>query len=216
MILQPNDPMLPSSILALPVSDQERAIASAQRLAESNIGAGRPLELTEFTEMVPVSRVMQSSQLSYWPIAEIPVPIISVRQSRTTIYGRSLGTSQWIDVDPENYILDPDGRVHFQLEWSGWGRIGPSGFDEVRARYTSGFDFSLNNYEINQIKGAVADIITAQLSDQYKSGALLSQVEIFEEVKTAIRYNNSDNATTITALRQGLSILKRYFPRGIT
>ena len=247
-ILTPGSPEIPSSLQCLDIDRLTVAIANAQRMAESTLGAGRPLALTEFKEILSVNKVMQTAQLSYWPIVNDPPPVVEVRQSTTLHYGRSLGTSQWHrlqgaepilnelgtpTLDDEGnptftqaeYLIDEDGKLHLGRGFvgSGFGRSTPYQTDEVRVTYTSGFDFSVDTYEVGQIKTAIATIMQAQSSDQYKTNVL--KVTIDKEASGSYGSSggggNRKNAIDILSKPGGLGLvesmmfLKKYAPRGM-
>lgn len=225
-ILESDDPLIPPSLASLGEPQLTNAIAQAQRMAESTMGAGRPLELTAFTEILPVSKVMQSAQLAYWPIASDPVPVIEIRQATTTVYGRAQGVSDWHTLSADEYILDADGKLNLQrgLTGSGFNRSALFNADEVRAMYTSGFDFSVSSYEVDQIKGAIASIMVAQATEQYQSGASKVSVDVDKDVKASVDYKGSASASSAAgdltnlsgmSLREALLFLRRFQPRGI-
>lgn len=246
-ILTPDSPEIPPNLQCQDIERLIVAIATAQRMAESILGAGRPLELTEFKEILRVNKVMQTAQLSYWPIVNEPPLVVEVRQATTMIYGRSLGTSQWYRLKGGNpifdelgspvlddagnptfteaeYRIDEDGKLHLGRGFisSGFGRSTPYQTDEVRVTYTSGFDFSQNTYEINQIKTAIGSIMLAQSSEQYKTN--LAKVRIDKEASA--EYGNSGRAGSTKALGilsapaglglvESMIFLKQYVPRGM-
>ena len=200
----------------------EVAIANAQRLAESNFGAGRPLEVTEFTEIVQIADVVQSGQFSYVPVLADPAPVIQTRIRGRTTYGRHKGVSNWYTLPEESYILDIDGRFHLNSNYAGdFGRTGYYWADEAQLTYSSGFDFTVDSHEIQQIKTAVASILVVQRSEQYLSN--VSRVEVFEEVKVEFPSGGSSAPSTGRdmlsdigglGLREALSWLGKYRPRG--
>lgn len=205
-------------------ADQMQAlIVSAQRMAESALGAGRPLETTEFSQILPVAKVMQTAQLSYWPIADTPTPVIEIRQATTTIYGRSQGTSDWYTLDESQYILDDTGKLHLNRghAGSGFNRSATFTADEVRATYTSGFDFSVSSYEVEQIKNAVLAIALAQTSQQYQNN--VSRITVNDEV--TVQYGSTSDTSGGTSplailsnpaglsLKEAMLFLRKYAPR---
>lgn len=201
----------------------DRLIISAQRLAESTLGAGRPLEITEFVDLLPVNKVMQTAQLKYWPVLTSPAPIIEVRQSSTLTYGRSHGTSQWTQIDADEYILDESGKIHLKIGYSntGFNRSTLLQSDEVRATYSSGLDFSVPSYEVDQVKSAVLAVAVAQSSQQYQSNLSKASIEgeVSVQFSTSSGSSSSNSSSAKLANPSGLSLqesmefLKKYSPR---
>jgi hypothetical protein len=192
------------------------AIAAAQRLAESPKGAGRPLEQQQFTEIKKVNRSTQTVQLSYWPIADSPAPIIETRYGNVgNHYGHMIGLSQWVVRSPHTYILDSTGKLNLNVSQdSSFSRTGQTEATEVRATYTGGFDFSGSGYDVDQIKSAVSGILATQQQASYASG--VDQVQIAGQA--TIRYaNQSQQPGSFNLIGMGykdaIATLKKYRPR---
>lgn len=138
------------------------AIARAQMTAESAKGCNRPLELQAFTEVRRLNRSLHSCQLTRFPIALTPTPIVEARCGGFKDgFGRSHPVTPWQTLTAEQYTLDYEtGQLHL-LASSELGFVGLI-FSEVRSTYTSGFDFSLATPKVLEIKAAVAAILIYQ------------------------------------------------------
>ena len=131
----------------------------AQGMCESEYGAGRPLEITTFTDIV-----------EYFPMGKVAYvkrsPVISV--SEVYIRGKSdnfgMTTSDWQLQDPSTYTVDNtinQVNIGFTDIWSFSG--GQSRGDRMEAKivYSSGFDFTItSNQEINSIKAICGRIVS--------------------------------------------------------
>ena len=151
----------------------------AQMLAESSQGANRPLELQSYTEVIRLNLEVQQCQLSRSPIAETPTPTIEIRSTNTKDqWGRSHGVSSWYPLSAQDYVLDSNGELH--LTWvQGWRAT------EVKATYTTGFDFDEESFEIEEIKsvvGAIASFldhpIGKGIARDESAGVIFQQLEL--------------------------------------
>lgn len=129
---------------------QSAAIAALQERVqdwcESPQGAGRPLELAEHRQIIRVNFTeTQFTQLHRVPVVATPAPVIELRTG---------GPGQWTAMNESAYSVDLiTGEVElwlttnnsFQFSFDGWGAnsLSPA-TTEIRATYTSGWDFSLN------------------------------------------------------------------------
>lgn len=152
------------------------ACYAAQALAESNMGANRPLELMQHTEVVSVANY--SCQLSRFPIHESQPPIISARcGGRRDGFGRVAPVSPFFPLKSSDYILDAEsGRIDL------WGCTGGGGITSLRITYTTGFDFSQDNSDVRAIKSALAALLCYQQSNTFSG---LQSVSVEGEYKVA-------------------------------
>ena len=131
----------------------------AQGMCESEYGAGRPLEITTFTDIV-----------EYFPMGQVAYakrsPVISV--SEVSIRGKSNNfggtTSEWQLQDPSTYTVDNtinQINVGYTNNWALYGNSGRGDRMEAKIVYSSGFDFTItSNQEINSIKAICGRIVS--------------------------------------------------------
>lgn len=132
------------------------AIRRAQTIAESNLGAGRPLESQQYTEILSVNSTFNSCQLSYYPVSTSSLLLFEIRYSSTVDgFGRVSNQSQWVVLTQSQYQIDYEtGRLQlFSYSLSSRSKT------EVRATYTSGFNFNSDSYQIREIKTCVGAIL---------------------------------------------------------
>lgn len=154
MILTSADKLLYFPDLNLSGSYLSAAILRAQVTAEGALGANRPLSLQQYTEIKPLNRRLQTCQLSRCPIVANPTPTIEARCGNTVDgWGRTHPATRWQLLEAAQY------RIEFET-----GRLMlNSGFTEIRATYTSGFDFTGDDDpKVREIKTAVASILLYQ------------------------------------------------------
>lgn len=188
-------------------------ITQAQALAESSLGANRPLELTEFTEVKRVNRSLQTVYLSYFPVAASPVPLLSVRFGNVrSRFGRPVGISDWHELSADDYELDPTGQLNLSQSSAFWARAVSTGSvsTEIKATYIAGFDFTVDSYEVRQIKSVVGSVIAFQQSEG--SGQGLKSFDYDGEYKKSF-FGNSDYM--YSAPPGLLSQLHKYRPKGV-
>ena len=201
-ILTADDAAIYFPSLGLSGDALDGALLAAQRLAESIKGAGRSLELTAYTEIKKVNRNLQTVQLSYWPIAASPAPTIETRYANITDrHHRGSGTGKWYAREADTYILDATGKLNLAVT-------------EVRATYTAGFDFTDDNYTVQQIKSAVAAIALQQNADLYRSG--IEESEVVDKVR--VRFSSGatkseDFSMNGLGYRDALQYLQKFRPR---
>lgn len=173
------------------------AIRSAQAIAESNIGASRPLELQQYTEV----RTINSARalLTRLPIDPTATLILSARSGGyRDVLGRSIPKSAWFPFQISDFKIDFDIGEIFTLA--------PQ-ITEIRATYTTGFDFTLDTPDVKRIKSAVAEVLNYQQSNSYQG---LLEVSVEGEYK--VRYGSSSGgAGTIPDLL--LVPFRKYRPR---
>lgn len=183
------------------------AIYRACAIAESTQGAGRPLEQQSHTEILRVNRLLQTCTLTRSPITSIPTPTIEARTGNFRDgYGRPVPLMPWALLSEDDSVLDYEtGLVSLSRYTAAYfGRLGTPA-TEVRATYTTGFDFTVSSPEVRAIKSAVAEILRFQNSPNHKG---LGEVRV--EGEYSIRYT----ATTPGQVPDALLLpLRKYRPR---
>lgn len=123
-------------------------------MCESEYGAGRPLELQSFTDIVP---------LYNFGIAFVQrSPLVSVT-SVSTRSNDGITNSEWQLLTANDYSVDVEtNQVNINAldnwGWSGRRRSLPS---EAKITYTSGFDFSTDtSQEANNIRAICGRIVS--------------------------------------------------------
>lgn len=204
------------------------AIAMIQLTLEGPKGAQRPLELTEFTEIIPINFKLQTAQLSYWPIAQTPEPAIEVRFGNVQNRFRNpLGLSDWFEVqDPVTY-LDATGQINFSRSSVLVGNFSRlSNATELRAVYTAGFDFAVGSTDpaviaIKAIAGFILDYqqndpsalgVTTYAADDEGRFTLRSSASVRSGSGSSGSANIADNAAQVN---NQLASLHKYRPRGV-
>lgn len=172
------------------------AILRAQMLAESNMGCDRPLEKQAYSEILRVHS-NQTTWLTRLPIdLSQPIIIIARTGGYRDKFGRSVPKSAWFPLVEADYAVLSSGEVNLDLSCS-----------EIRATYTTGFDFNLDTPDVRRIKSAVAEVLNYQQSNSYQG---LLEVSVEGEYK--VRYGSSSGgAGTIPDLL--LVPFRKYRPR---
>lgn len=186
-------------------------IAIIQAAMESPNGANRPLELQSFVDVRKLNRATQSIYLRYLPIAENPALTVEVRVAHSRDqYHHLSGVDDWEMLSSDEWILNETGRLDLDaaLNRFGFSRQ-PSksaSATEIRATYTSGFDFSASNPDTNLIKAIAGQALTYQSSSK-NSGVKRQKVDGEYEVE----WETGSSAGTFPD-SMFLS-LKKYAPR---
>lgn len=126
----------------------------AQGMCESEYGAGRPLELQSFTDIIPI----YNSGIAFVKRS----PLISVT-SVSTRTNDGITNSDWHLLTADAYSVDIEtNQVNINAldnwGWTGRRRSLPS---EAKITYTSGFDFSTDNsQEANNIRAICGRIVS--------------------------------------------------------
>ena len=153
-----------------------------QEWCEGPLGAGRPLEQVQHREIlrVPWSE-SQLVQLSRVPILNPPEPIIEIHQG---------GPGAWSPLSSTAYSLDPEtGEVElfllttsgFEIRFDGYGHNQSNhvASTEIRATYTSGWDFSVSSPIVDLMKAVAVELAlflwTAEGGNNKYSATALSQ-----------------------------------------
>lgn len=181
-----------------PGIDQSQAGAIAglllrvQEWCEGSLGAGRPLELNQFTDIIPVAwTAAQYAQVPNVPIQATPTPVLEVRQG---------GPNAWNPLTESAYDLNlVNGQIELSLLTTGDLSYGFSDLHyannfnsthttEIRATYTAGWDFSADfsastDPVVRGIKSIAAELAlflwaSAGGSNQYSAAALSSAAGI--------------------------------------
>ncbi|MGL4947082.1 MAG: hypothetical protein ACRC4X_05390 [Cetobacterium sp.] len=132
-----------------------------QVLAEGSWGARRPLELQSVTQKIKINRVYQNARLPYWPIADLPAPIVKVRHGQpANRWGRFHGVTPWYFLDDPQYWIEENGKIHLHISHNfSWGHeVGSSNVTELEVTYTAGFDFTQDTPDVRLIKAVVGNL----------------------------------------------------------
>jgi hypothetical protein len=179
-----------------------------QSILEGDAGAGRPIELSQRVETGDIQLGPQSFFLCHFPIViDVDHPIeIKVRSGGNIqdVFRRPLPVGQWVLLEGGDYVLDVDNRVFLDYAsigflnsgWNYYGSVGLDtsyrsarpGFSTYQATYWAGYDFSLDDVEVNKLKGAAGTILTYLT----QSGAFKGVQELdvpFDEFR--IKYNTN-------------------------
>lgn len=168
----------------------DSSIIFAQATIEAWLGY--PLEQAERVEILKLTTRSKTAQLSYWPIASTPTPVIEVRQGneRDRLDRQSVVTD-WFTLATSDYILDDTGKLSLNILNSAV----TFGFNlnystEVRATYTAGVDFSQDTAEVNALKAATGAVITYQTSPNFSTG--VSEIDIDNHIRK--KYSGSGSS----------------------
>lgn len=196
-------------------------LTRAQVLAESDLGANRPLEQETTVELVRISKQFQSGQLARFPVLASPAPVVDVRVGQTkTPFGRAIPQTSWARLPNTSYSIDyEDGRINLFVASSFGFSVGLYYATEARVEYTSGFDFATNTAEIRSIKAVVGQLATylwvAEGGAAPSSGTgPITRIDVDGEYSLSFGngiYNNSDSRQAMSNI---LLPLKKYAPRG--
>lgn len=165
----------------LPTSDEFKinlAIAEAQAIAEGPMGANRPLELTEFTELktVPPSGIVL---LTYTPYDSTFTPTLKIRGGSYPTFGRYTEALDWRTVTADEYEIDDiraEARIKSAYTIDGYHGINtmigyrlrrpgmPNKRPDLRITYRSGFDFSGGSTVAAMVKSLVKAVCYFQVS----------------------------------------------------
>lgn len=129
-------------------------IIVAQAMCESEYGAGRPLELQSFTDIVN----LYSSGIAF--VKRSPLVSVSSVSTRTN---DGISNSEWQLLTTDDYSVDIETNQVNINSLDNWGFSGrrrslPS---EAKITYTSGFDFSTDNsQEANAIRAVCGRVVS--------------------------------------------------------
>lgn len=140
----------------------ESLLRRAQYFAESIHGAKRSLERSEHTQEVTLRQQSGQliGQLAYWPIElDDPAPIVQVRPGQRLSYGGVLPSAAgWVDFTGAT-INARTGELTFAcLAAYGMSEI-YGAFTHARVTYTAGWDFSISDSEVVEMKHAAAELL---------------------------------------------------------
>ena len=175
-----------------------------QAIIESPKGCNRPIEVTEFTEILDnyqLSAVYPKYNLAYTPVyisegytprvevkrgaKERDVPFIAIAHPNNVTYADGYARTdryylrdlQYIELPPEEFEISAQGELTILNQLL---------IQDFKVTYQAGFDFTQNTPEIKKIKAAFANV----LNFIYKSNAYegISSVQVpFDEY--TIKYN---------------------------
>jgi len=180
----------------------EALLARVQSWCESETGANRPLEVTSHTEILtlPIAQGILG-QLACVPVLESPDPVIQVRQG---------GPGAWVAIGSESYSIDSktgelelfltgNSGFNFDLNSGVLGRGLAPATTDVRAIYSSGWDFTVNTDPVVlQIKALAAQLAQTLWTieggtNQYDSATLSNYSGVGEAVVK--RFESKSEAT---------------------
>lgn len=146
-------------------ADVNTLISAAEVMVYGSAGANWNLEKQERTEQRTVGFLLQTLQLSYWPVypAE-PVFLEGRFGNLRSRYRYPIGVSQWESLSANSYFLDNNGHLSLNTEnsISNFDRRTTNGcITEIKIRYQAGIDFSINTRESIELKTAFALIVSA-------------------------------------------------------
>jgi hypothetical protein len=176
----------------------EGLIFAAQAMCESTYGADRPLDVYEYSDVVPV----YSSGIAFIKRS----PLIDV----SAIVVRRSPQDDWQSVDSAAYGIDYDTcQVNFKYlpvsSSSNFGSLRNSSTrTEARIVYTSGFDFSTDTtQEANNIRSVCGKVVTYMKQPIAIGESAITNADGFQS------YVPLDNYLSIF-----LAVLTKYKPRG--
>lgn len=209
------------------------AIAQAQAIAESPLGANRPLTIESHTQVMPVpidSRIL----LSRVPVVD-EFPVVQMRSRNwEDKFGRQSINSNWVQITPEQYRFDPEyGElvlanviftnhrypIHRNRAYLGYRRPTvriPE--TQIRVQYLTGFDFTQNTSEVTQLKVALAAIVRLRQSAQFQGVKLMDVKDEGYRVEYAPSTDFAGGTGKIggSLIDEWLSIFRKYRPREFT
>ena len=240
-ILTPTDLVKLAPELEIDSGAINSAILTAQMIAESPMGANRPLEEQRFVE-TPILNGKGIIKLSRLPINNTvqKTPIVSIRGRRLLAsFGLPLSDNQWIVLNPStDYEFDYQlGEVRILsanlagLTTESWGlgsaaRARYSGRpfrrptqahekSEMKVEYTTGFDFKAVPIDprAQEIKIALISILKLQRSPMASGMKQYTLNNFYSVLYGSEATNVNTSSTDSTLLQDVLMVLKRYRPR---
>ena len=157
---------------------------------------GFPIEQAERVEILPLTARSKTTQLSYHPIADTPVPVIEIRQgNERDRLDRQSGVTDWVTLQSGDYVLDATGLLSLNIVNSAvsFGVTSINATD-LRATYTAGLDFTQDTPEIKALKAATGQIITYQDSDHFKTG--VTELRVDKQFQKKWATNSSSNGVS--------------------
>lgn len=192
------------------------AIAQAQFLIESPVGANRILEIQQHVEV---------AKMKTDGVVRIKMtPLVSVEEISCKV------NSEWVAIASTDYQVDLDlGEISVEsqalINLSGidpWGISSrrsrptkPSRDWDVRVKYTAGFDFTVDTTEVVNMKAAIAGIIQMR---QSKAAEGIQSYEWNDWYK--VSYGSAASETLASGVGSSpfedfLLIFRRYRPREV-
>lgn len=210
---------------AIPVSNTlfaEALLLRCQGLAESPLGANRPLEITEYEEEreLTISAVNHEFNLYRSPVLLAPPPILQTQ----------VGINNWANMNDDNYHVKKDGYCRVSLLMNASFSFGHSLTTRIRALYSAGFDFTQADPDVLLIKSIVGQLAQtlflaeggmSQLSPESYTSTQIEEFESkddsrFKKSKTALDHSAIAMAAgdkLNVAIKNILYPLKKYAPR---
>lgn len=195
--------------LALTGAAATALIYQVQIQLESAIG--RPLELTSFSEKLPLTWQSQTAQLSYIPIQSTPTPAFKIRGGNVQDgFDRAIALDDWVDLLADDYILDNGGLFHLRSL-----RVNKLSAVSLLAAYTAGLEFTQSTPEITSLKYAFGRILSYAGSISGYSG--VAEYEIKDRMKVKFAASSTSPAAVGAGVGQIpaglLSPFLKYRPR---
>ena len=157
MILSPADIPFYAPTVTLTGNALEGFLLRIDSLCESDLGADRPLSLQTHSEIISVDNGYASFQIPY-------TPVVSIESIEARVKQAVGGTSQWYplqrwQLDEETSIVNLLSLDQSSLNFQFLGLSGYRDINEIRVRFTAGFDFSdSNNSEVKRIKSVAGSL----------------------------------------------------------
>lgn len=173
----------------------------AQILAESSLGANRPLEPYTFSEILDINRNVGTTFPSYLPLGVIA--FLKVRTGRVKDYARrGVPVGPWEELDSDSYDVDVDGAIIIAPSTGyDFGRGGgscsylPVQWTEAWIEYESGIDTTEDTVEVRALKQSIAAIVNYLIGS---SGAAQGIKEYSSANQFTQKYNVPSAATGST------------------
>jgi hypothetical protein len=202
------------------------AIMQAQMMAESPMGANRPMELQSVTDVVhlPSTGKALLSRLPIIPNTNSTPITVEVRGGDYTVFGLNFTGTAWVAIDSDQFEIEPNlGELRVKnltgVSASSFsvgsdrrrGRRRPmeaQTLPQVRVSYWAGFDFSdVSNPAVTAMKSAIASIVITMRNAKIAEGMTSFTLNDFYSVSYA------GVADLQQLLEMPLQIFRQYRPR---
>jgi hypothetical protein len=227
--LTPEECLLYAPDIKLSNAELTAAIAQAQAIAESPLGANRTLSVEPYTEIssVPLDGKLMLSRM---PIRDGSL-VAQIRSgSWEDGYGRQSTPADWIQLTSDQYRLDPDygelaiasvfvnhrHPVHRGRAYLGYRRpTFRTPEIQVRVQYLTGFDFTQQASDVEQLKVALSAIVKLRQSSQFQGVKLMDVRDEGYQVEYAPSRDFAGATGRIggSLIDEWLSIFRKYRPR---
>lgn len=190
------------------------AIAYLQLAMEGPSGANRPLEVTSFTETLPVNVQLQTVRLSYLPVLSSPAPVFQIRTGNylNRLYN-PVSLSNWQTLQSGQYVFDQlTGQISLNFSLPSFGRAA-SPATELKATYSSGYNFSSKtDKDVLALKAIAGKILEYQQSTAAQG---IKEIDVDGEVKVAYATPSQGLNAIAGSIPEGFLLqLRKYRPRG--